>query len=278
VALVTATPADTATPYRMVAMSGLDPANTMTNGMVVEGSYNNATRVTEVAGGVTAFDSGYNPNNIYMYSGSSHFSIGTATEAGVGTDLATGISWGRWVGGSIDITDRTTGAVTPSTLGTGSLHWIVTPSMTGPVALPVSGVFNYVLAGGTAPTDNLGNVGTLNSATLVANFTAQTVDVGVNVGINNVVGTTTLVASGTGISIQQAAYFNAKTFAIVGATNQLTASCTGAGCATATPSAVISGAFTGATGTGAGMVYGFNNGGTVVNGVAAFGQGAQIPQ
>ena len=36
------------------------------------------------------------------------------------------------------------------------------------------------------------------------------------------------------------------------------------------PQAVISGAFTGATGQGAAMTYGFNNGGTVTNGVAAF--------
>jgi hypothetical protein len=268
VALATATPADTATPYRSLAMSAYDPATSV--GLMADGSFNNATRVTEVAGGVTAFDSGYNPNDIYSNSGSSRFAIGTATAAGLGTDPVTGISWGRWVGGSIDITNRTSGVVTPAALGTSSLHWIAAPSMTGPVALPVSGVYNYVLAGGTAPTDNLGNVGTLNSASLAANFTTQTVDVGVNVGISNAAGATTLIASGTGISIQQAAWFGAKTYAVAGGVNQLTASCAGAGCVTATPDAVISGAFTGVNGVGAAMTYGFNNGGTVVNGVAAF--------
>jgi hypothetical protein len=156
-------------------------------------------------------------------------------------------------------------------LGTASLHWIATPSMTGPVALPISGVYNYVLAGGTAPTDNLGNVGTLNSATLVANFTAQTVDVGVNVGINAM----TLSASGTAIPIQQRSMFGANTFATGG--GGLSATCTGAACS-GTTQADIGGAFTGASGAGAAMIYGFSNGASVVSGAAAFQQGAAIPQ
>lgn len=271
VALVTATPANTAMPYRMVGMSAYDPAAaTLYGGLRAEGGYNNATRVTEIAAGVTAFDAGINVNNTMANTGSSRFAIGTATQTGLGTDPLTGISWGRWVGGMVDVTDRATGIVSPSALGTGSLHWIATPSMTAPVALPTTGTYSYVLAGGTVPTDNVGNVGTLNSASLVANFTAQTVNVGVSVGINNAAGATTLVASGTGIPIQQRSFFNAQTSAVTGMANQLTASCTGVGCATATPGAVISGGFTGATGAGAAMIYGFSNGGTVVNGVAAF--------
>jgi len=270
VALATATPADTATSYRLVGMSAYDPATTTFNGgLQTDGGYNNATRVTELAGGVTAFDVGFNANST-TYNGSSRFAIGTATQTGLGTDPTTGISWGRWVGGMVDITDRATGAVQTGALGTGSLHWIATPSMTAPVALPITGTYTYVLAGGTAPTDNLGNIGTLNSASLAANFTAQTIDVGVNVGISNAAGAATLAASGVGIPIQQRAFFNAQTNAVVGVANQLTASCTGAGCATATPGAVINGAFTGATGAGAAMIYGFSNGSTVVNGVAAF--------
>lgn len=272
VALVTATPANPATPYRLVGMSAYDPTAMVYSGNLrTDGGYNNATRVTEVAGGVTAFDAGFNANSMIYTRGSSSFAIGTATQTGLGTDPVTGISWGRWVGGMVDITDRATGAVTPSALGTSSLHWIATPSMTAPVALPTTGTYTYVLAGGTAPTDNLGNIGTLNSASLVANFTSQTVDVGVNVGISNTAGAAaTLVASGTGIPIQQASFFRAQTYATTGTASQLTTSCTGAGCATPTPGAIINGAFTGATGAGAGMIYGFSNGSTVVNGVAAF--------
>ncbi|OGT00769.1 MAG: hypothetical protein A3F73_05930 [Gallionellales bacterium RIFCSPLOWO2_12_FULL_59_22] len=270
VALATATPADIATPYRLVAVSGFDSASTMNNGMVVDGAYNNATRVTAVPGGVTGFDSNYNSNDIYSNMGSSRIEIGTATLTGLGTDPTTGISWGRWVGGSINVTDRATGAVTPRALGAASLHWIATPSMTGPVALPVSGIYNYVLAGGTAPTDNLGNVGTLNNAMLRANFSAQTVDFGVNVSINSM----TLAASGNAIPIQQRSMFGADSYAIGG--GALTASCTGANCSGGVTQADIGGAFTGAAGVGAAMIYGFTNGTSVVSGAAAFQRGAQV--
>ncbi|MCK9352950.1 MAG: FecR domain-containing protein [Gallionella sp.] len=268
VALVASAPADTATAYRLVGMSGFNSVSVTSSGMV-DGAYNNATRVTEVAGGVTAFDTGFNANGM-TDTGSSRLSIGTATQTGLGTDPTTGISWGRWVGGSVDVTDRATGAVTPTALGSASLHWIATPTMTAPVALPVSGVYNYVLGGGTAPTDNLGAIGTLNSATLVANFTAQTVDVGVNVGINSM----TLTASGTAIPIQQRSMFSANTFVVGG--GALSASCTGAGCS-GTTQADIGGAFTGAAGAGAAMIYGFTNGASVVSGAAAFQKGAAIP-
>ena len=278
VALAANAPADTATPYRMVAISAFDFAATASNGgMILDGGFNNTSRVTEVAGNVTAFDSGLGNYNASFNNNSATLAIGTAAASGLGTDPVTGISWGRWGGGSINITDRTTGVVTPSALGTSSLHWIATPSMTAPVALPTTGTYNYVLAGGTAPSDNLGNVGTLNSASLVANFTAQTVDVGVNVSITNAANPTTLVASGTGIPIQQRAMFDAAT-GNIGAAGMLTATCSGAGCAAAAPTqARISGAFTGTNGVGVGMMYGFNNGGAIISGVAALKQGAQIP-
>lgn len=269
---------NTATQYRMVAISGYDSVNAMYNGgMLLDGGAVNDGRATFVAGGLTAFDSGFGNYNA-SFNNSATLAIGTATASGLGTDPVTGISWGRWDGNSINITDRTTGVETPTALGTGSLHWIATPSMTAPVALPITGTYNYVLAGGTAPTDNLGNVGTLIDASLVANFTVQTVDVGVSVGITNATNPTTLVASGTGIPIQQRAMFDAATGSI-SAAGMLTATCSGAGCAAAPAptQARISGAFTGTNGVGVGMMYGFNNGGTVVSGVAALKQGAQIP-
>ncbi|MHB1013961.1 MAG: transferrin-binding protein-like solute binding protein [Desulfurivibrionaceae bacterium] len=270
VALVTATPADIATPYRLVALSGYDPTASSivyyNNGMLTDGGFNNASRVIESAGNVTQFDSGLGNNST---NNSVTLALGTATPTNSGTDPVSGISWGRWQGGSIGITDRTTGTVSSASLGASSLHWIAGPTMTGPVALPTTGTYTYTLAGGTNPTDNLGNVGVLNSASLQADFAAQTVNVGVNVGINNALGATTLIASGANIPIQQRTMFDAHTNYLP-SVNLLTATCSGAGCAGASPQAKISGAFTGPTGAGAGMTYGFVNGTNVVSGVAAF--------
>lgn len=270
VALVAATPADVATPYRLVALSGYDPTSVGSyyydNGMLTDGGFNNASRVIESAGNVTQFDSGLGNNST---NNSVTLALGTATPTNSGTDPVSGISWGRWQGGSIGITDRTTGTVSSASLGASSLHWIAGPTMTGPVALPTTGTYTYTLAGGTNPTDNLGNVGVLNSASLQADFAAQTVNVGVNVGINNALGATTLIASGANIPIQQRTMFDAHTNYLP-SVNLLTATCSGAGCAGASPQGKISGAFTGPTGAGVGMTYGFVNGTNVVSGVAAF--------
>ncbi|HXU93661.1 MAG TPA: hypothetical protein VFP33_08395, partial [Gallionella sp.] len=184
------------------------------------------------------------------------------------TDPVSGISWGRWVGGALTVTDRISN--TTSTLAnSNSSHWIAGPVMTGPVSLPVSGTYNYTWAGGTAPTDSLGNVGTLNSASLTANFTAQTVNIGVDVttaGVGN------LVASGMNIPIEQKSFFGAATAnSLNGGTNvgSLTVTCTG-GCGGAVVSGNVGGVFTGPGGIGAGMVYGFQKGTVFVNGVTAF--------
>ena len=42
--------------------------------------------------------------------------------------------------------------------------------------MPITGVANYTLIGGTSPTDNLGNTGVLGSATFNADFTNLRVD------------------------------------------------------------------------------------------------------
>jgi hypothetical protein len=48
------------------------------------------------------------------------------------------------------------------------------------IALPTSGYAYYTRVGGTAPTDNLGNTGTLNSTSLMVDFGSQTFTMGVN--------------------------------------------------------------------------------------------------
>ena len=239
---------DTATPARLVIETHIDP----TGGFQASGDVNNATRVTTVAGAVTGFDLGSNNNNNNLaFSTSTAVSIGTATSVNVGSDTISGFSWGRWSGGNLQYTDRVTNAVT--SVANTNLHWIAGPTATN-VVLPVSGTFNYTLVGGTNPTDNQGIVGTLNSASLQANFTAQTVNMGVNATVNAI----NYVATGTNMPIQNGGFSNDS-----GGTYTATANGTAV-------QGFAGGIFTGATGTGAGVVYGFTNGATVVNGVAAF--------
>jgi len=269
VAAFTGAAQNTATPYRIAALSNIDTipvgqTNAGTIAPVERGGYNNSTSVTfDGAGNATQF----NADKPFTNSSANTINIGTATPVGRGTDPISGISWGRWQGGNLAITDLATNTVT-NPANTNS-HWIVGPTMTGPVDLPLSGTFNYVLAGGTAPTDSLGGVGTLNSASMTANFTAQTVSVGLDVTTPNA---GNLVAIGTGIPIEQKSFFNAGTAnAPNGGANlgSLTVTCP-AGCGTAVVSGHLGGVFVGAGGIGAGVAYGMQKDTVIVNGVAAF--------
>ncbi|MDD2720859.1 MAG: FecR domain-containing protein [Gallionella sp.] len=265
VAAYTGTAQNTATPYRIVGMSTIDtvPAGLTGAGTVVPvtmGGYNNSANVlTDVNGNVTKFHSGYPFSN----GTSAAIGIGTATAAGLGTDPVSGISWGRWVGGSLDVSNLVTNAVTNLPNNPNSAHWIAGPVMTGPVDLPISGTFNYVLAGGTTPTDSLGGVGTLNSASLTANFTAQTVNVALNVTTPNA---GNLVANGAAIPIEQKSFFNASTANSAQGSNLGLLTVNGTG----TTSGNLGGVFVGTGGIGAVMLYGLQNNAVQVNGVVAF--------
>lgn len=239
---------------RLVIMTLADPVK----GMQMNGGANNASRVVIDAqtNGVTGLDMGNNNNGSqYTNSASSSIAIDAGvTQLNVATDPVSGISWGRWSGGNLTMTDRVTGIVTSK--ANTNAHWIVGPTIVGQVVLPTTGTFNYVHAGGTQPSDSLGNVGTLNSATLQANFTAQTVNLGVNATVN----ATNYIANGSNLPIQPGSTFG------FGSGGTVTASINGV----ATANANIGGAFTGATGNGAAVVYGFQNGTTSMSGVAAF--------
>ncbi len=198
-----------------------------------------------------------------------------------GFDAKTGIRWGRYGGGVVAIFDRVggTGAFSSRTVDLSSQNWhfILSPAQAGPVALPVTGTYTYTNAGGTSPTNNIGSAaGTLNAATLVADFGAQTVNAGVNLTVNG----QTWAAGASGIPIQQRVYFEAARGP--SGTGNLNI-CTGAACgATTLPTAAantantsgrIVGAFTGSSGQGAGVAYSLNQGGiagTTVTGVTAF--------
>lgn len=272
VAAFSGTPQIATIPYRIAALStiGQIPAGQTNAGAVVPltmGGYNNAGNVLfDAAGNAIQFHA----DKPFSNGGAISINKGTATLAGLGTDPVSGISWGRWQGGALtstDLVNNATGTI-PNNNNTSS-HWITGPVMTGPVTLPVSGTYNYVLAGGTAPTDSLGGVGTLNSATLSANFTAQTVNIGVNVTTPNV---GNLAASAVNVPIEQKNFFGASTAnALNGGSNAglLTVTCP-AGCAGSTLSGDVGGVFTGPGAIGAGMVYGLQKDAVIVNGVAAF--------
>ncbi|MDO8292876.1 MAG: FecR domain-containing protein [Gallionella sp.] len=183
--------------------------------------------------------------------------IGAATQIDFGLDTATGMSWGRWQG-NWQTYSPNQGTVTVG--ANSNLHWFATPVQSQAVILPLTGTFTYTKVGGTTPTDNYGTTGTLNSATFAANFSNQTVDVGVNVSMPLVATSpsVTIDAKALNVPILPGANF-------VSTTPTLT--CTGC---TTTPTGVIGGQFSGATGAGAGVGYGLQQGTQIINGVVVF--------
>lgn len=101
--------------------------------------------------------------------------------AETGSDAATGLRWGRWVNTAFD------GQTSPD--GVVQLHYLLGNSVVAATAgdlpqLPVTGSASYQLIGATSPTDANGAVGTLGGATLSANFSTQTLNHSVSLGIN----------------------------------------------------------------------------------------------
>jgi hypothetical protein len=215
---------------------------------------NTSTVLFDMYGGVGSFQAPAIPGVSSV--NSIQLDQGTAVPFDLGLDTMTGMSWGRWQGGSVSQV-LIGNMPTPNTANTGSLHWFSTGSQTQAVTLPVTGTWNYALVGHTSPTDNTGAVGTLNSATFSANFTAQTVNVGVNVTVN----ANTLNAVSTGVPILAGGNFK-DTAPVV--------TCVPACGSTA--GSVIGGQFSAPTGQGVGVGYGLVNGAQTVNGVAVFKQ------
>ena len=106
---------------------------------------------------------------------SAAFGIGTASNLDTGFDSTTVLRWGRWAGGTASGTLTSDGSDVSVDLGNQSIHWISGPDLPPP-AMPITGVATYSLVGATSPTDNLGNVGVLGSATFLADFTNMSVD------------------------------------------------------------------------------------------------------
>lgn len=108
--------------------------------------------------------------------GAAQLQIGTATASQAGFDAATGLRWGRWSGGSVNLVTAAGGSV-PVALGGDSIHWVAGNGYVDAAVpvLPVSGTAVYNLVGATQPSDGVGGLGTLNSLTLSADFRASTV-------------------------------------------------------------------------------------------------------
>lgn len=216
-----------------------------------------ANLVIDGTGDLREFDADGGSQN-YTYNGT-----GPSLDRGQDIDGGTGLNWGRWSGGSATENSVDCPAGCNIDLTSQSLHWIY--STNAPV-LPVGGTYNYQLIGNTNPTDQNGNIGTLNSATFRADFLNQTVDSSVNLSV----GGQNWDASGTGnFSQTQPGSFGGD-YSSVSSTN-----CS-SGC-TATGS--FDGFFTGGDGNGAppgaGMTYELGNtNGDQVDGAAAFGNPA----
>jgi len=206
---------------------------------------------------VTAFSAPYSRTGPH-----STYSVGSAQVVQAGFDPDTGLVWGRWTGGIATVTNGTRNE--QLFLQSASLHYVFAGSQTGPTALPQTGTAQYDVMGSTSPTDAAGHTGTLNSATLNANFTNRTVDAQVNASINN----QTWNGNATGMPIYREQYFSAYSGSIGGVPNPspLVISCSPSCGAGATGS--FDGFFTGRTGQGAGLMY--NLGGN--QGAIAFGR------
>ena len=237
-----------------------DPAGALTDFIRTYATTNRPDEVTsDATGRVTAFSAPF------AATGGAHssYALGTAQVVQSGIDPETGMVWGRWGGGTAVVTRE--GQSANLALGNASLHYIFAAPQSGPVTLPLTGTASYSMIGSTSPTNSAGGVGTLNSATLAANFTNRTVDASVNIGI----GAQTWTGTANGMPIYREQYFSAYAGTpIPGLPNPapLVIGCTPSCGANATGS--FDGFFTGRAGQRAGMMY--NLGGN--QGAVAFGR------
>lgn len=110
----------------------------------------------------------------------------SASNLELGADPETGFNWGRWAEGSATLTPGPSGETETATLvGQQSLHWLYGAIMEGDPLSDITASANYSLVGNTSPTDSAGNVGVLGVADLSANFTNRTVNLDIQMLIND---------------------------------------------------------------------------------------------
>lgn len=171
--------------------------------------------------------------------------------------LANGIQWGRWSGDIVRLVD---GQFVNSL---GSFHYMYSPNLTAPTQLAaITGSYSYNYAGGTAPTDERGTVGRINSASVAVDFSRQQItNYSVNLTIPSI-RTETWSASGNG-SFQQ--FMGSNGIALAGVCDGCTGSPT-AGAATGS----ARGAFVGSQAEALMSSFNLQSGGNSVVGTAAF--------
>ncbi len=231
-----------------------DPTGALNSATYIR-SFNTTNRPNEVTsddtGRVTAFTAPFTQGS--QLQGHLPYAVGTATIADNGFDPSTGMVWGRWAGGTVTIGGQSVA------LGNKSMHYIFSGTQSGPVSLPLTGSAVYEVIGSTRPTDNAGNIGTLNSASLNANFSARTVDTALNLTIAG----QTWNASAAGVPIYRDQYFSAYagSSGIAGAPapSLLNITCS-PNCTPQRLTGSIDGFFTGRTGQSAGLMYNLNSG------------------
>lgn len=192
------------------------------------------------------------------------YDLGTASVLEAAGNPVAVLRWGRWSGGDMGV--NVSGTPSTTSLTQQSLHWILSGDANIAPVLPLTGNVTYTLVGATNPTDNAGNVGTLGSASLAADFTNNTVVSNLNL----TVGSTNWVASGPGVIGLQAGLPRHQFEGIYDIIQINPVQGTGTG----TFSGFFSGPTTGAGGApaGAGLSFNLNDnqGLFQINGVAAF--------
>jgi hypothetical protein len=163
----------------------------------VDGGVQPPSQVIEDASGVIGFNGkvfGYTPvgGTALTATGTDTLAairIGTAVNQELGTTSLSGVpvSWGRWVGGAVDVYTAD-GAQKLGTIDNSnrSVHWVTIGAISGTSfsQLPLTGSATYTLVGGTKPTDLQGNVGTLGPVTLSADFTNARASASINASFN----------------------------------------------------------------------------------------------
>jgi hypothetical protein len=232
--------------YQPAAAVGFDSGSGMLNQILVPP---NSASGNSSTNSITTSSLSFSGGTVSPSSGFLGANSGAGTACNPCTDPVTGISWGRWSSVTVTKNDLINNiAGLPTQVAGGGVHWISTPSLIGPVTLPISGTYSYVVAGGTNPTDSTGAQGVLNSAALTANFTQQTVNLGVNLSMPNAA----ITASASNVPIYKGAEFSTGSYS----KSPLSVTCTGTACG-ASPQGKVGGVFVGSGGQGAVMGYGF---------------------
>lgn len=281
VAAFTGPTQDVQTPFRMVGTAdGWNIGMDYVNGIEIaaagafrgsmDGGESPASRVVESGGALTEFVGsayGYTPAGVVPTADGdvpATIRIGTAVNRDVGSTTIGGttVSWGRWEGGSINIYSRD-GSVRLGTVDNSgrSVHWVASSVLTGSsslTSLPLTGTATYSVAGHTNPTDFLGNTGTLNSATLTADFANAKVNAGVNVSFSSPTNTGTWTMTANNVPLHGKDGFGSSTAMNGVGGIAHTAGCAGAACGSQTIGS-IDGIFFG-SGQGAAMRYGMATG------------------